>query len=92
MEEKQPFLDEILSDGTRASWGRLGSAIALLFVCAWISVLVWRVSDMAKELPALAIFIGAAAAFVTALYAVSKISDAVETVKTAKQAVQELPK
>ena len=84
--EKKYSLSEALSDGSQSSWGRTGSAIALLFVCAWISVLVWRVSDMAKELPSLAIFIGAAAAFVTALYGVSKLGDTVEAVKAAEQA------
>lgn len=74
------FLDEAISDGEQASFGRLGSLIALIFSCIWISILVWRVEDF-SGLPNLAIFIGACCAFITALYGVSKTGDTIAEFK-----------
>ena len=90
METKQNFLDEAISDGDRASFGRLGSFIALLFSCVWISRLVWKVADF-SVLPNLAIFIAACSAFIAALYALSKGADLIEAVKTAKIKLPEAP-
>ena len=36
------FLKELLSDNHTASFSRLGSFIALLFTCAWVSRIVWQ--------------------------------------------------
>lgn len=79
--EKQNFLDEALSDGTVMSYGRLGSLIALLFSCTWITILVLRAKDF-SGLPQLAIFLGACVAFISALYGLSKGADVIETIKT----------
>jgi hypothetical protein len=78
---KQGFLDEAFSDGEQASFGRLGAGISLLFVCGWITRLVWRVADF-SALPNLAIFIGACAAFVATLYGLSRAGDVIEAIKT----------
>ncbi len=83
-EGKQNFLDEAISDGERASFGRLGSSIALIFACFWISILVWRLKNFA-DLPNLAIFVGACGAFVSLLYGLSKYNDRKEAVEAAKQ-------
>ena len=36
------FLKELFSDYNGASFSRLGSFIALLFGCVWVSRIVWR--------------------------------------------------
>ena len=36
------FLKELFSDDSRVSFGRIGSFIALLFACAWVSRIVWQ--------------------------------------------------
>lgn len=80
MMDKRSFLDEAISDGEVASFGRLGSLIALIFSCIWITILVWRVTDF-SGLPNLAIFIAACCAFITALYGVSKAGDTIAELK-----------
>lgn len=90
MDGKQNFLDEAISDGERASFGRLGSLIALIFSCIWISVLVWRVKQFV-DLPNLAIFIGACGAFISLLYGISKYNDRKEATEALKAAAEGLP-
>ena len=36
------FLKELFSDNNTASFSRIGSFIALLFACIWVSRIVWR--------------------------------------------------
>ena len=36
------FLKELFSDNNIASFSRIGSFIALLFACVWVSRIVWR--------------------------------------------------
>ena len=36
------FLKELFSDSNGASFSRLGSFVALLFACTWVSRIVWQ--------------------------------------------------
>lgn len=73
-ETKQSFADELFSDGERASWGRVGSFIALVTVLIWCSILLAHVHKF-EDLKALGDFLKSCTWVIAVLYGISKISD-----------------
>jgi hypothetical protein len=67
------LLRKLFSGSDEVSWGRVGSAVSLLFVLGWVTYLVAR----NRVLPDLA----GATAFVAAIYGVSKAGEAVQRLR-----------
>jgi hypothetical protein len=70
------FVHQLFSESGEASFSRLGSFVALLFGCAWISYLVWKT----RVLPGL----DGLALFITGLYGLGKAGETVQRVLKGK--------
>jgi len=66
------FLQQLFSESGEASFSRLGSFLALVFGCAWVSRIVWKMGTL-PSLEGLAFFIAA-------LYGLGKASETVQWV------------
>ncbi len=64
------FLQQLFSESGAASFSRLGSFLALIFGCAWVSRIVWKTGAL-PSLEGLAIFIAS-------LYGLGKASETVQ--------------
>jgi hypothetical protein len=71
------FLKELFSDDSRASFGRVGSFIVLLFACAWVSRIVWRTGAL-PGLDGLTLLIAS-------LYGLGKAGETIQRILGAKQ-------
>lgn len=70
------FFRELFSESGTASFSRVGSFLALLFSCAWISYIVWRT----RALPGLE----SLTFFIASLYGLGKAGETVERVLGSK--------
>ena len=70
------FLKELFSDNNTASFSRLGSFVALLFACIWVSRIVWRTGGL-PNLEGLTILI-------SSLYGLGKAGETIQRVLGAK--------
>lgn len=71
------FLNELFSESGTASFSRVGTFIALLSACAWVSRIVWK----AAELPEL----GGLTVFIATLYGLGKAGETVQRVLGKKE-------
>lgn len=65
----KPVLRQLFSSSSQVSFGRVGAAVALLFVCVWVTYLVLKT----HSLPDLA----GPAVFIASLYGLSKAGDVI---------------
>jgi len=66
------FLQELFSESGMASFSRVGSFIALVSACVWISRIVWK-TDSLPALEGLALFIAS-------LYGLGKAGETVQRI------------
>ncbi len=66
------FLHQLFSESGEASFSRLGSFLALLFGCAWVSFIVWKTGAL-PGLEGLALFIAS-------LYGLGKAGETLQRV------------
>jgi hypothetical protein len=66
------FLQELFSEFGEASFSRVGTFLALLFACAWVSYIVWRTHTL-PGLEGLTFFIAS-------LYGLGKAGETVQRV------------
>lgn len=71
------FLQQLFSESGEASFSRLGSFLALLAACGWISYIVWRT----HALPGLE----GLTFFIATLYGLGKAGETVQRVLSSKQ-------
>ncbi len=71
------FIKQLFSDNDRASFSRIGSFIALLFACGWISRIVWRTNAL-PSLEGLTLLI-------SSLYGLGKAGETLQRVMGGKQ-------
>ena len=71
------FLKQLFSESGEASFSRVGSFLALLFTCAWVSYLVWKTRAL-PGLEGLTFFIGT-------LYGLGKAGETVQRVAGNRQ-------
>ena len=71
------FLKELFSESGTASFSRVGSFIALLFACLWVSRIVWRTGAL-PSLDGLTLLI-------SSLYGLGKAGETLQRVLGAKQ-------
>ena len=70
------FLHQLFSESGEASFSRLGSFLALLFGCAWVSFIVWKTGAL-PDLEGLALFIAS-------LYGLGKAGETLQRVLKGK--------
>ena len=66
------FLQQLFSESGEASFSRLGSFLALVFACVWVSRIVWKTGTL-PSLEGLAFFIAS-------LYGLGKAGETVQWV------------
>jgi hypothetical protein len=64
------FFQQLFSDSGAASFSRVGSFLALVFACSWVSYIVWKT----RELPS---FEGLTI-FIASLYGLGKVGETVQ--------------
>lgn len=67
------FLRQLFSESGEASYSRIGSFLALLFACGWVSVIVYKTHAL-PELQGLALF-------VATLYGLGKAGETLQRLK-----------
>lgn len=70
------FLHEVFSESNAASFSRLGSFLALLFSCGWVSYIVWKTGS----LPGL----DGVTFFIVTLYGLGKVGQTVQRALSGK--------
>jgi len=73
----KPFLQSLFSETGTASFSRVGSFVALLFSCGWITFIVWKT----RALPGLE----GVTIFIASLYALGKTNETVQRYIGTKQ-------
>ena len=71
------FFQQLFSDSGTSSFSRVGSFLALLFACSWISYIVWKT----RALPS---FEGVTV-FISTLYGLGKMGETVQRYIGTKQ-------
>jgi hypothetical protein len=66
------FLEQLFSDSGNASFSRMGSFLALVFSCFWVSRIVWKTG----ALPAL----DGLTLFIVSLYGLGKAGETIQRV------------
>jgi hypothetical protein len=75
--QMRPFVQQLFSDCGTASFSRVGSCLALIFSCSWVSRIVWKTGAL-PPLDGLTLFI-------VSLYGLGKAGETMQRYFGAKQ-------